>query len=131
MLSLRENFHAIVGAASDAEDLASQVSTEAQDGARSSNLFTDCLLSKKFFEEDFSLRGIDPRRSGFEERSLRRHLTHFKSANGDIRRSGIGIEKGIESGCRCGEVDIRRQKDGHVFDDKLRHGADAEKAEFF
>ena len=83
MLSLRENFHAIVGA-----------STEAQDGARSSNLVTDCLLSKKFFEKDFSLRGI-------------------------------------ESGCRCGKVDIRKQKDGHVFDDKLRHGADAEKAEFF
>ena len=131
MLSLRKNFHAVVGAAPDAENLASQVSTEAQDGARSGNLVTDCLLGKEFFEEYFPLRGIDPRRSGFEEGRLRRHLTHFKSANGDIRPSGIGIEKGIESGCRCGEVNILRQKDGHVFDDKLRHGADAEKAEFF
>jgi hypothetical protein len=69
LLSLWENFHALVGAAPDAENLASQVSTEAQDGARSSNLVTDCLLSKKFFEEDFSLRGIDPRRSGFEQAS--------------------------------------------------------------
>ena len=69
--SLRENFYAVVGAASDAEDLASQVSTEGQDGTRSSNLVTDCLLSKKFFKEDFSLRGIDPRRIGFEERRLR------------------------------------------------------------
>ena len=104
---------------------------EAQDDARGDKLVTDCLLGKKFFEENFSLRGVDARRIGFEEVSLRRHLTHFKSANGDIRPSGIAIEKGIESGCRCGEVDIRRQKDGHVFDDKLRHGADAEKAEFF
>ena len=104
---------------------------EAQDGARRGNLGTVCLLSKEFFEEYFSLIGIDPRRNGFEEESLRWHLTHFKSANGYIRPSGIGLEKGIESGCRCGEVDIRWQKNGHVFDDKLRHGADAEKAELF
>ena len=131
LVILRVNFHAVVGATPDAEDLASQVSTEAQDGTQKSNLVTDCLPSNKFFEEDFSLRGIDPRHLRFEEGSLRRHLTHLESANGDIRPSGIGIEKGIESGCRCGEVDIRRQKDGHVFDDDLRHGADAEKAEFF
>ena len=74
---LWENFHAIVGAASDAEDLASQVSTEAQDGARSGNLVTDCLLGKEFFEEDFPLRGIDPRGSGCEEGSLRLHLMNF------------------------------------------------------
>lgn len=51
MLSLWENFHAVVGAASGAGDLASQVSTEAQDGARSSNLVTDCLLGKEFLLE--------------------------------------------------------------------------------
>jgi hypothetical protein len=130
-LSLWENFYAVIGAASDAKDLASQVSTEAQDGARSSYLVTDCLLGKEIFEENFSLRGIDSRRSGFEEWRLGRQLTHFKSADGDIRPSGIGIEKGIESGYRCSKVGILRQKDGHVRDDKLRHGADAEKAEFF
>ncbi len=35
VFGLWENFHAVVGAASDAEDLASQVSTETQDGSRS------------------------------------------------------------------------------------------------
>ena len=60
-------FHALVGAAPDAEDLASQVSTEAQDGARSVNLGTVCLLVKEFLEQDFSLRSIDPRRIGLEE----------------------------------------------------------------
>ena len=131
VLSLRENFHAVVGAAPDAEDLACQVSTQAQDGTRSSNFVTDCPLGKKFFEENFPLRGIDPCRIGFQQGRLKWHLTHFKSANEDIRPSGIGFKKGIESSCRCGKVDILRQKDGHVLDDKLRHGADAEKAEFF
>jgi hypothetical protein len=126
-----ENFHAVVGAASDSEDLASQVSTETQNGTRSSYFVTDCLLGKEFFEEDFTLRGIDPRRISFEKGRPRLHLTQFKSTNGDIRPNGIGIEKCIESGCRCNEVDIRQQEDGHVFDDKLQHGADAEKAEFF
>jgi len=85
------------------------------------------IFRKRFF----SLRSIDPRRISFKKGSLRLQLTHFKSANGFIRPNGIGIEKCIESGCRCNEVDIRQQEDGHVFDDKLRHVADAEKAEFF
>jgi len=44
---------------------------------------------------------------------------------------GLALKKASRSGYRCGEVDIRRQKDVHVFDDKRRHGADGEKAEFF
>jgi outer membrane protein W len=46
VFGLWENFHAVVRAAPDAEDLASQVSTETQDGLRSSYFVTDCLLSK-------------------------------------------------------------------------------------
>jgi len=51
LFSLWENFHAVVGATSDAEDLASQVSTETQNGTRSSYFVTDCLLGKEFFLE--------------------------------------------------------------------------------
>jgi hypothetical protein len=61
MLSLQENFHAVVGAATDAEDLASQVSTEAQSGAWSVNLVAGCLRCKKFLEKYFALRGVDAR----------------------------------------------------------------------
>jgi len=68
MLSLRENFHAVVGATPDAEDLASSVSKEAQDCARSGNLVTDCLLGKKFFKVNFTLRRVDARDSRLEER---------------------------------------------------------------
>jgi hypothetical protein len=62
---LRENFHAVVGAASDAEDLASQVSTEAQNGARSVNLVARCLRCKKFLEKYFALRVVDARHLRF------------------------------------------------------------------
>jgi hypothetical protein len=51
MLSIRENFEAVVGAASDAEDLASQVSTEAQNGARSVKIVSGYLRYKKFFKK--------------------------------------------------------------------------------
>jgi len=47
--------------------LAGEVSTEAQDGARSGNLVTDCLLSKGFFKEYFTLSGIDSGRFDLHE----------------------------------------------------------------
>jgi len=65
MLPLWENFHAVVGAPPDAEDLASQVSTEAQNGARSVDLVTGCLRCKKFLEKYFALRGVDARHLRF------------------------------------------------------------------
>ena len=55
----------------------------------------------------------------------------MESANVRTRPTGVGIEKSIQSGCRCGEVGLLRQKDPHVFNDELRHGADAEDADFF
>lgn len=67
MLSLRKNFHAVVGAAPDTEHLASQVSTEAQNGARSVDLVTGCLRCKKFLEKYFALRGVDARHLRLEE----------------------------------------------------------------
>jgi len=131
IMSLWKNFHAFVGAASGVVDLTSEVTTETQDGALGSKIDIDCRLYKDFFENDFPFWSINARHLRFEEGRLGGHLTHFKSANGDIRPGGIGIEKSIESGCRCGEVDLLPQKDGHIFDDKLRHGAGAEKAEVF
>jgi len=65
-----EKFSRCRWSALHAEDLACQVSTEAQDGLRRSNFVTGCPLGKKFFEEDFTLRSIDPRRIGFAEESL-------------------------------------------------------------
>ena len=126
-----KDFHTVVGAAPDTEDLASQASTEAQNGTRSSNLVTDCLLSKKFFEENFSLRGVDARHFCFKEGSIFGHLTYFKSTNGSICPSGGGIEKCIKGRGRRGEIGVGWEKNEHVVDDKLRHGTDAEEPNFF
>jgi hypothetical protein len=67
MLPLWENFHAIVGAPPDAEDLGSQVSTEAQNGARGVNLVAGCLRCKKFLEKYFTLLRVDARHLRLEE----------------------------------------------------------------
>jgi hypothetical protein len=65
MLSLRKNFHAVVITPPDAEDLALQVSTEAQNGALSVYLVAGCLRCKKFLEKYFVLRGVDARHLRF------------------------------------------------------------------
>ncbi len=41
------------------------------------------------------------------------------------------MKKGIQGGGPGGEVGIPWQQNPHVFDDELRHGTDAEKANFF
>jgi len=58
-------------------------------------------------------------------------LTHFKSANGNLRPSGMGLKKGVQGWGPGSEVGIPWQQNPHVFDDELWHGTDAEKADFF
>ena len=58
-------------------------------------------------------------------------LTDFKAANGNLRPGGMRLKKGVQGRGPNGEVGIPRQQNPHIFDDDLRHGADAKKADFF
>ncbi len=62
---------------------------------------------------------------------MRGCLADFKTANGNLRPSGMGLKKGVQGCGPGGEVGIPRQQNPHIFDDELRHGTDAKKADFF